>query len=98
MEKVPRDAIEADMAALGLSSDVVDKIIDILSIRSLDKLSETLGDDFEVVARFECMDDLQQFLDLRADVPTNNPRMSTSSTRRIDVSVHTYKLKTSARL
>ena len=49
LEKVPREAIEADLAALGLSGAVVDELIATLSLKSLDALSASLGQDHEAV-------------------------------------------------
>lgn len=45
LEKVPRDAIAADMAALGLNESQVDRIIEALSLRDLDGLEALLGAD-----------------------------------------------------
>ena len=43
LEKVPREAIEEDMAALGLAGEQVDRIIAALSMKSLDQVSEVIG-------------------------------------------------------
>jgi len=50
LDKVPRDAIAADLAAVGLSDEQVDRIIDSLSLRDLAGLSDLLGEDHEAVA------------------------------------------------
>ncbi|HCP48330.1 MAG TPA: hypothetical protein DIU15_19985, partial [Deltaproteobacteria bacterium] len=49
LDKLPRDAIEKDMNALGLSPASVDRILDTLSLRSLDELAQALGDENEAV-------------------------------------------------
>jgi histidyl-tRNA synthetase len=50
LEKVPRDELEKEFAALGLEGSVVDKIIETLSIRELDQLAEVLGAEHAAVA------------------------------------------------
>ncbi len=49
LEKVPREAIAGDMAALGLDDAMVDAIIDALSLRDLDGLAGVLGADHAAV-------------------------------------------------
>jgi histidyl-tRNA synthetase len=49
LEKVPRDAIEAELAALGLDPSLVDRIVETLSIRTLAGLADALGPDHEAV-------------------------------------------------
>lgn len=49
LEKVPREAIAEDMAALGLDDAKVDAVLDALSLKSVDALAKTLGDDHEAV-------------------------------------------------
>ncbi len=43
LEKVPRDAIQEDLAALGLSDAIVDKLLDTLTISDFAQLREVLG-------------------------------------------------------
>jgi histidyl-tRNA synthetase len=50
LEKIPREAIAADMAAVGLDDAQVDAIIDSLSLRDLSGLGALLGEDHEAVA------------------------------------------------
>jgi histidyl-tRNA synthetase len=50
LEKLPREAIEKDLAALGLEGSLVDEIVATLSLRSLDELAGVLGADHAVVA------------------------------------------------
>jgi histidyl-tRNA synthetase len=49
LEKLPREAIEADLAALGLSGSLVDAIVQTLSLRTLEDLAGVLGPDHAVV-------------------------------------------------
>ena len=49
LEKLPREAIEKELAALGLQGHLVDSIIEILSLRSLDDLAAILGEEHEAV-------------------------------------------------
>ena len=49
LEKVPREAIAGDMAALGLDDAMVDAILDALSLRDLDGLEGVLGADHAAV-------------------------------------------------
>ncbi len=49
LEKLPREAIAGDMAALGLDDGMVDAILDALSLRDLDGLAGVLGDGHEAV-------------------------------------------------
>ncbi|MCP4869869.1 MAG: histidine--tRNA ligase [Proteobacteria bacterium] len=49
LEKLPREAIEKDLAELGLDGSLVDRIIETLSIRDLDALTEALGPEHEAV-------------------------------------------------
>ena len=49
LDKVPRDAIEADLAALGLQPVVVDKIIETLSLRDIADLARIVGEDNDAV-------------------------------------------------
>ena len=49
LEKLPREAIEKDLAALGLQGALVDEILATLSLRSLDELAGVLGADHKVV-------------------------------------------------
>jgi histidyl-tRNA synthetase len=45
LEKLPREAIEKELAALGLSQRVLERILQSLALRDLDALREQLGDD-----------------------------------------------------
>lgn len=49
LEKLPREAIEKDLAELGLAASLVDEIIATLSLRSIDDLAAILGDGHEAV-------------------------------------------------
>jgi len=49
LDKVPREAIEADLAALGLETSLIDTIVNTLSLRDLDALAAILGDEHEAV-------------------------------------------------
>ena len=49
LEKLPREAIEEDLAALGLEGALVDEILAALSLRSLDELATVLGPEHKVV-------------------------------------------------
>mmetsp|Transcript_2630 Transcript_2630/g.3871 ORF Transcript_2630/g.3871 Transcript_2630/m.3871 type:complete len:317 (-) Transcript_2630:277-1227(-) len=43
LEKLPRQAIEAEMEKLGLSTEVIDRIIDVLQIKDLDEMTKAVG-------------------------------------------------------
>jgi histidyl-tRNA synthetase len=58
LEKLPRDAIEADLAALGLSGETVDELIATLSVDSLDALASVLGAEHEAVVELRRLWDL----------------------------------------
>ena len=58
LEKVPIDAIQGDLEELGLDRLVVEKLLDVLTNKSIDSLKETLGDESEAVRQ------LQSFMDL----------------------------------
>ena len=60
LEKLPREAIEADLAELGLDGSLVDAIIETLSLRDVDDLAGILGEDHEAVQ------DLRQLFELAA--------------------------------
>lgn len=53
LDKVPRDAIAKDMAELGLGADVIDRIVETMSLQSLDKLQDVLGADHEAVRELQ---------------------------------------------
>jgi histidyl-tRNA synthetase len=55
LDKLPREAIEADLAALGLGPGVVDSLIDTLSLKSIDALAEVLGEDHEAVTELRSL-------------------------------------------
>jgi histidyl-tRNA synthetase len=50
LDKLPREAIEKDMAALGLDSLVIDRIVETMSLKTVDGLAEVLGEESEAVA------------------------------------------------
>lgn len=74
LEKVPREELEKEFAALGLEGSVVDKIIETLSIRELDQLAEVLGTEHAAVAELRQLWELaaaygyQDWLQLDASV------------------------------
>ena len=43
LEKVPREAIADDLAQLGLDSGLVDRIVEVLSMKSLDQVAQVIG-------------------------------------------------------
>jgi len=49
LDKLPRDVIEGDLAELGLDSSVIDRIVETMSLKSLDDLAEVLGAEHEAV-------------------------------------------------
>ena len=61
LEKVPRAAIEGDMAALGLDRGMVDRIVEVLSLDELDPIAAAIGTDHPGIA------ELRQLFDLAAD-------------------------------
>ena len=58
LEKVPIDAIQGDLEELGLDRSVVEKLLDVLTTKSIESLKETLGADSEAVKQ------LSGFMDL----------------------------------
>lgn len=58
LEKVPIDAIQDELTALGLDRSVVEKLLEVLSSQSLDALEETLGSESPAVVQ------LKEFLEL----------------------------------
>ncbi|WIA31672.1 hypothetical protein OEZ86_002583 [Tetradesmus obliquus] len=61
LEKLPRDKVEAELAALGVSADATEGILSALSCRSLDQLGELLGP-----AGHDALGDLRQLWALAA--------------------------------
>ena len=61
LEKVPRQAIEGDMAALGLDGGMVDRIIEALSLDQLDDIAAVVGPDHPGIV------ELQRLFELAAD-------------------------------
>jgi len=69
LDKLPREVIEKDMSELGVSAESVGRILDTLSLRSLDELAESLGDEdpavielrqlFQLAEGYGCSDWLQ---------------------------------------
>jgi len=49
LDKLPREAIEKDMADLGLGAEIIDRIVDTMSCKSLDDLEAILGAEHEAV-------------------------------------------------
>lgn len=49
LEKVPIDAIQGDLEELGLDRSVVEKLLEVLTNKSIDSLKETLGEDSQAV-------------------------------------------------
>jgi len=58
LEKVPVDAIQGELEELGLDRSVVEKLLDVLTNKSIDALKETLGEDSQAVR------ELTHFMDL----------------------------------
>mmetsp|Transcript_19813 Transcript_19813/g.28042 ORF Transcript_19813/g.28042 Transcript_19813/m.28042 type:complete len:507 (+) Transcript_19813:129-1649(+) len=50
LEKVPIDAIQGDLEELGLDKSVVEKLLDVLTNKSIDGIKNVLGEDSEAVA------------------------------------------------
>ena len=53
LEKVPLDAIQGDLESLGLTREVVEKLTEILTVKSVDALKEALGPDSQAVQQLE---------------------------------------------
>ena len=51
LEKVPIDAIQSDLENLGLNQSIVEKLLNVLTNKSLDALKNTLGEDSEAVQK-----------------------------------------------
>ncbi len=49
LDKMPREAIEKDLAQLGLTASVIDRIVETMSLQSLDGLASVLGEENEAV-------------------------------------------------
>jgi len=49
LEKVPIDAIQGDLEELGLDRSVVEKLLQVLTNKSIDAIAEVLGEDSEAV-------------------------------------------------
>ena len=49
LEKVPLDSIQGDLEELGLDRSVVEKLLDVLTRKSIDELKATLGDESAAV-------------------------------------------------
>jgi histidyl-tRNA synthetase len=58
LEKVPLDAVQGDLEELGLDRSVVEKLTKVLTNKSIESLTETLGEDSEAVQQ------LVKFMDL----------------------------------
>jgi len=55
LEKLPREAIEADLAALGLGAEIIDELVATLSLKSIDALADVLGADHEAVVELRTL-------------------------------------------
>lgn len=55
LEKLPREELEEEFAALGLAASTVDRIIETLSINELDALAGVLGEDHEAVVELRTL-------------------------------------------
>ncbi len=62
LEKMPREAIEADLRGLGLDSCLVDRIVETMALRSLDDLERALPGDVPVAR--QALAELRQLFDL----------------------------------
>jgi len=60
LEKVPIDAIQGDLEELGLDTSVVEKLLEVLTNKSIDALTHVLGDDSAAVAELNQLMDLCQ--------------------------------------
>jgi histidyl-tRNA synthetase len=58
LEKVPIDAIQEDLEQLGLDRTIIEKLLQVLTNKSIDSLKETLGEDSKAVQQ------LTNFLEL----------------------------------
>tara|TARA_Y100001968_G_scaffold294034_1_gene300336 strand:- start:907 stop:2172 length:1266 start_codon:yes stop_codon:yes gene_type:complete len=61
LDKLPREVIEQEMAQLGLDQGAIERIVETLSLRSLDGLAAILGDGHEAVV------ELRELFKLAAD-------------------------------
>ncbi len=55
LEKLPREAIEADLAALGLGPELIDELVATLSVKSIDALAGALGEDHEAIVELRTL-------------------------------------------
>ena len=60
LEKMPREAIAGDMAALGLQDDQVDRIVEVLSLKEVDAVAQAVGADHEGVRQLRGLFDLAE--------------------------------------
>jgi len=60
LDKLPREAIEQDMLKLGVDATIVDRIVETMSLKSLDDLSGVLGSDHEAVQELRELFDLAE--------------------------------------
>jgi histidyl-tRNA synthetase len=60
LEKMPREAIASDMAALGLESGQVDRIVEILSLKELDAVATAIGPDHEAITQLRALFELAE--------------------------------------
>jgi len=55
LDKLPREAIEDDLAALDLGPEVVDELIATLSLKSIDEFAGVIGEDHEAVQELRAL-------------------------------------------
>ena len=55
LEKVPLEAIQGDLEGLGLTREVVEKLTDILTVKSIDGMKEALGPDSQAVQQLDSL-------------------------------------------
>lgn len=61
LEKVPREAVEGELSALGLEPGVVDRVVEVLGMKSIDQVAGVIGADDQGLG------ELRQLLALGAD-------------------------------
>lgn len=53
LEKVPIDAVQGDLEELGLDRSIVERLLEVLSSKSIEALKESLGEESEAVVQIE---------------------------------------------
>ncbi|KAL9677460.1 hypothetical protein QQ045_005691 [Rhodiola kirilowii] len=66
IQKIPRDEIKKELGIVGLSDDAIEELLQVLSIKSLDKLEEVLGSKGDAIA------DLKQLFSLAENFGYSN--------------------------